>query len=138
MQPNQNNDQALERTGGEFFRFLINGVAASGVHFLVLWICFKALDIGSAGLSNFIASIVGIAASFAGNKYFVFRGHTETFAKQSGKFVILYALIALLHGGVSLVLTDIYGIDYRIGFIIALILQVTLGFVGSKLFVFNK
>lgn len=122
----------------EFLRFVGNGIFASGVHFLILWICYMVLSLGSAGLSNFIASLVGISISFLGNKYFVFKKHADSFVLQSSKFILLYALIALLHGFVSFIVTDIYNVDYRMSFLIALFLQLVLGYIGNKLFVFTR
>ena len=122
----------------ELMRFVINGVFASFIHFLVLWFFLKVLNFNSAAVSNIIASIFGIMASFLGNRYFVFIGHTEAFFTQLSKFSGLYVAIAVLHGISAYIITDIYSIDYRIGFIFALFVQVILGYLGSKYLVFLK
>lgn len=122
----------------EPIRFIINGGVATAVHFLVLWVCLKIFLLDSAGFSNLIASVFGIIMSFLGNRYFVFRRFEQSIIQQFSKFSGIYCLIALLNGLLLFIITDYYGIDFRIGFIISVIVQVILGYLGSKFLVFFK
>ena len=122
----------------EAIRFVVNGLVATGVHFALLTIGIDVLHIPLAALANFLAAVGGITVSFLGNRYFVFRGHTRPILVQATSFVGLYALFALMHAGVLFVLTDLSGIDFRIGFVIATALQVVLSYLGNRKLVFSK
>ena len=121
----------------KLFRFSVNGTAAALIHFLVLWLSIEVLEIPSAGLANLVAAAVGITVSFLGCRYYVFHGHAEGILTQAVKFGTLYAAIALLHGAVLYLWSDMAGLDYKIGFAIALILQVVLSYLGNKNLVFH-
>jgi putative flippase GtrA len=118
-------------------RYLINGVTAACVHFLLLFIYLEHLGIPSAGLANLLAAIGGVTVSFLGSRYFVFRAHHLPMLGQAWRFFVLYGLIALLHGSVLFAWTDLGGRDYRIGFLIATGLQVILSYLGNKFLVFR-
>lgn len=122
----------------ELFRYVVNGLFATAVHYAVLNFNIHVLGFASAGLANGVASIFGITASFIGNRYFVFRGgRTASCAPQAVRFVVLYVAIALLHTGVMWLWADYLGFDYRVGFLIATGLQFLLSFIGNKLLVFK-
>ena len=121
----------------EIIRYIINGLLATGVHFSVLTINLQIYDMQSAGLANLIAAIFGITSSFIGSRYFVFKNHQEPIHNQAIKFGMLYATIACLHGAVLYGWTDVYKFDYRIGFMIATVLQVVMSYWGNKILVFK-
>jgi putative flippase GtrA len=100
--------------------------------------CIELVGVPSAGLASLVASMFGIAASFIGNRYFVFRSYTTGLRSQAARFVVLYTAIACLHAGLLFVWSDLWGLDYRIGFLLALAIQVVLGFWGNKSLVFAK
>ena len=118
-------------------RYIVNGVVATAVHYAVLRFNLGVLHIPSAGLANLIAAGFGIMSSFLGSRYFVFRAHAGSFLHQFAKFGVLYASIALLHGCVLWIWTDINHLDFRIGFLLATALQVALSFWGNKVLVFR-
>lgn len=118
-------------------RYLINGLAATGIHFLVLTFNLKVLGWSSAGLSNLVAAVFGIAASFLGSRYFVFNHSTESLGAQLYRFILLYVAIALLHGALLYVWVDVYMLSYVIGFVIATFMQVACSYLGNKLMVFK-
>lgn len=124
-------------TVSEIFRYAANGVVATAAHYAALTFNLQVLDIGSAGTANFLAAIVGIVISFFGSRYFVFRQIDESILTQAAKFGGLYAAIAVLHGGVLFAWTDVMGMDYRIGFLMATVLQVSLSYLGNKFLVFK-
>lgn len=121
----------------ETVRYAINGGLSTVVHYLALSVGIDIVGIPSASAANLLAAMIGIATSFVGSKYYVFRRHSEPFHGQAAKFVTLYGFIAMMHGVVLALVTDIGGLDYRIGFVLATALQVTLSYAGNQRFVFK-
>lgn len=126
------------RPDGEFPRYIGNGLVATGVHFGVLSAALEWLHLPSAGAANLIAAACGIAVSFVGSRYFVFRGQQEPALRQAARFLLLYAAIACGHAAVLFVWTDLAGLDYRWGFLIATGLQVASSYWGNKVLVFKR
>lgn len=122
----------------EIIRYIINGLVATLVHFLVLTFNVEWVGIQSAGVSNFLAALFGITASYLGSRYYVFRKHDVPIFGQASLFVFLYGLIAAVHGLILLVWTDLYGNDYRIGFVIATFFQALMSYLGNKYLVFSE
>lgn len=123
----------------ELVRFVVNGLVATAVHFAVLTVNLKVLGFGSAGVANLVAAVFGIATSFLGNRFYVFAGSAQqAWGPQVVKFSGLYALTALLHGLILWAWTDRLGLDYRIGFVIATGMQVSLSYLGNKFLVFKS
>ena len=122
----------------QLLRYTVNGLVATIVHFAVLHVNLNIVGIASASVANFIAAFFGIATSFAGSRYYVFHTYQNTIWQQLTKFSGLYAAIALLHGVVIYVWTDLYERDYRSGFVIATVMQVIGSYWGNKIWVFKK
>lgn len=122
----------------EIVRYILNGLIATALHYLVLSVNLQFFEMRSAGLANMVAAVFGISCSFLGSRYFVFRNHEGGLLQQARGFLLLYGLIACLHGLVLLVWTDIFSLDYRLGFLIATAMQVSVSYLGNKLVVFKK
>ena len=122
---------------GQLCRFVINGVVATAVHYAVLRFNIEVLQIPLASVANAIAAVFGIAVSFVGSRYFVFRGSQGSAAQQGVFFVCVYAAIALLHAMVMYVWADWFGGDYTIGFLLATCLQTVFSFLANKFLVFK-
>lgn len=121
----------------EIVRYIINGLVATLVHYSILILNIEVLQIESAGIANIIAALFGITTSFIGSRYYVYQNHTETVMFHLSKFLMLYGFIALLHGSVLFVWTDIYGLSYHTGFIVATFIQMLLSYLGNKILVFK-
>ena len=119
------------------FRYFVNGIFATTVHYTILVLNIEVVALESAAFSNLIAVFFGIITSFLGSRYYVFQSIDEPALRQAKKFIGLYGVIALLHWSLMLVWVDWNGMDYRIGFLIATLLQVTLSYFGNKYLVFN-
>lgn len=119
-------------------RYIINGVIATLVNYLVLNFNMLVLDMKSAGVANFIGAIFGISASFIGSRYFVYRNHTNSVQSQVLRFLLLYGFIAALAGLVMYVWSDLYGLNYQIGFIVATFVQMLFSYFGNKVLVFKN
>jgi putative flippase GtrA len=120
----------------EKFRYVINGAVATLVHYLVLRTAIDGFSLGSAGLANLLGSAAGIAASYAGNRHFVYRQIHAPMLTQGAKFLLLYAALALMHGGVMFLWTDRLGLNYQLGFVLTVSIQVVIGYLGNKYLVF--
>lgn len=128
---------SLEPRTAEVVRFVINGLIASAVHYAALSFNLRVLEMSSAGLANFFAAWFGIAASFIGSRFFVFRNREEAMAQQAIRFLASYAAIACLHGLLLYAWTDRLHLDYTVGLILAAMMQAVLSYLGNKLLVFK-
>ena len=72
------------------FRYILNGLFATSIHYIALTINIEIYDMKSAGIANFIAAIFGISVSFLGNRYYVFRSRNKPLVYQSIMFFGLY------------------------------------------------
>lgn len=127
----------LKSKTNQFVRYVLNGIAATAVHYGLLSYNLNVVHFQSAGLASFVASIVTISMSFIGNRYFVFNKTCGPLLIQALKFIGLYGSLAILHGLVLFLWTDWLGFDFRIGFLIATTIQLSLSYLGNKKIVFN-
>lgn len=128
-------DARAER--GQLARYAINGVVATLVHYGALSLLIEVARLPSAGLANGIAAMFGIAASFVGSRYFVFRAGHAPIVGQALRFGLLYGAIALLHAATLWLWTDVAGLDYRLGFLVATALQFACSYAGNRFLVFR-
>ena len=119
------------------FRYIVNGLAATAVHFTVLTFNLKVLGFSSAGLANLVAAVFGITASFAGSRVYVFQGSAQPLLRLVYRFILLYAAIALLHGALLYGWTDVMALNYIAGFGVATVMQVIFSYWGNKVLVFK-
>lgn len=122
---------------GQLLRYIVNGLVATAVHYSILRLNLEVLEVPSAGAANAIAAVFGIAVSFLGNRYFVFRSAGAGLARQGMLFAVSYGFIALLHGLILYLWTDVGGFDYNVGFLMATVLQVACSFLINKFMVFR-
>lgn len=127
----------MKPQAAELFRYLINGLFATVVHYCVLTANIKILGFDSSGLANFIAAFFGIITSFLGSRYFVFKRTADSMMQQAMKFGSMYGSVAVLHGLFLWAWTDWQGFDYRAGFLIATAIQVSLSYLGNKFYIFK-
>ncbi len=129
--------EASDALGGQLVRYLINGVVATVVHYAVLRFNIEVLHVPYAGLANAIAAVFGIAVSFLGSRYFVFRAVQEGIYRQGALFLLVYGCIAILHGLFLYFWSDRLGFDYSIGFLLATGMQMVISFIANKFMVFR-
>lgn len=121
----------------QFARHILNGLFATVVHFAVLSFNLFVLQFDSAGLANLIAALFGASASFVGSRHYVFRAADGHAIRQAVIFAALYGSIAVMHGAILYLWTDLHGFDYRVGFIVATAAQVVISYFGNKYWVFK-
>jgi putative flippase GtrA len=122
----------------EIFRYGLNGLIATGVHYLVLYSCIEIYKFDLIGLANFCASLVGISISFFGNRYLVFKNNNQKISTQFIKFISIFSVVAFLHGCFLYVWSDIFENNYNYGFAIAVAIQFILGYFASKYIIFRR
>eukprot|EP01037_Dinobryon_pediforme_P017524 gene17524-17724_t len=127
----------LVRERSQPIRYLINGLFATAIHYGCLTIELSQFGVRSAGLANFFAAILGIATSFLGSRYFVFREFSETLMNQIARFAIVYGVLACIHAVLLFAWTDMIGLNYSIGFMIGICVQVVASYFGNKYLVFR-
>lgn len=123
---------------GQLARYIVNGLSATAVHYLVLTFNLEVANFPSAGLANLVAAAAGITTSFIGSRYFVFRQLNQPINTQAMKFIGLYGAIALLHSLILLLWTDWLKFDYKAGFIVAIAVQIFVSYYGNKFLVFKS
>jgi len=121
----------------EPIRYILNGLLATAVHYGVLLTNVQLFNMQSIGLANLIAALFGITISFIGSRYFVFKNQKELIIRQAVKFGSLYTLIAVFHGLILFIWSDIFNFDFRIGFVIATAFQVFITYFGNRKLVFK-
>jgi len=118
-------------------RFFLNGLLASGVHYLVLFLSINVFHLESAGMANLFSALFGTITSFFGNRYFVFSAQKYNIWRQFRKFSFFYGILILVQGFILLVWTDIYGFQYQTGFVIGVVIQTFLSYFLNKFLVFR-
>lgn len=118
-------------------RFAINGLVATAAHFSTLVILIEMVGLPSAGLSNGLASVVGIAVSYYGNRSYVFRSSAPSRVTLP-RFIAVYAVVALIHGLGLAIWTDLMGLPYQLGFLFVTALSLLVTFAANRLFVFRE
>jgi putative flippase GtrA len=121
----------------QFFIFIINGLAATIVHLLLLIIFTEIFKIDSIVVSNAAAGLFAIMVSFFGNRRFVFKSKSTDVYSQIFKFLILYLSILTLHTLLMTFLTVNLNLDYRISFVIVSANMALASFFMNKLIVFK-
>ena len=122
----------------QFARFALNGFMATAVHFGSLTILVELLHFQSKGIANGFAAVVGIAASYLGNRIFVFHASAGKLGRQLPRFIALYAVLALLSGLLMGIWSDMLEYDYRLGFLLVSGVQLVASFTGNRLLVFKE
>ncbi len=127
-----------ERTNfKEIYLFLTNGIIATVTHFIILFVFVENNLFSYVSFSYFFAAIISISISFLGNKYFVFQ-NKNNFVGDLLRFFLLYIVLLILNSVIIYILCDVIDIDYKVGFIIALVFQTIFSYLGLKFFVFLK
>jgi putative flippase GtrA len=120
-----------------FSRYLINGVVATLVHFLALTVNVEVVHFRLVGNANLVAALIASAVAFFGNRFYVFQKSEESMLSQAIKFGGLYVSLACLHGLVLFMWSDFYQLDYRVGFVLVILIQLVIGYFGNKHLVFK-
>ena len=115
---------------------MVNGLAATAAHYLALVVLVDGAGLGAVWVANTLATGVGIAVSYLGNRSFVFRS-TAAHGRALPRFLASYGGVFLLHGAGMAAWADWAGLNYSIGFVILTGLSATATFLLNRSFVFR-
>jgi putative flippase GtrA len=118
------------------WRFLVSGLVATGVHFIILTLLIEMAHVRSAGIANGCAAVVGIATSYLGARFYVF-GSDLPVVQTLPRFLVTTAAVACLHTLIVAVWTDVWRLPYVIGFLIATGASTVLNFLANRFIVFS-
>ena len=118
-------------------RFILNGLIATSIHFLILYLCVNFFRLDYYGVSNLMGAIFGTAYSFLGNKYYVFRNSNNNILIQTSQFITLYSFMAINHGAFLYFWSDLCNYNYLIGFILITTINTVLSFFVNKYKIFK-
>jgi len=121
-----------------FARFVVNGLLATAIHFGALTFLVEVVQLQSKGIANIFAALAGIAASFIGNRLFVFPDSNDSVGRQLSRFVALYMALAMLNGLLMGLWSDVLDYDYRLGFVLVSCVQLVASFLGNRILVFKE
>ena len=120
----------------QIFKFLISGLIASGINFLVyisLYLFFKKLFIASFG-----GYFIGILFSYALAKIWVFQNKSrQNLLKSFPTFCLIYFLGAIEMSFVIVFLNQFLG-NYRIAWLFGAFIGALNNYLGVKYFLFGK
>jgi len=122
----------------EAFKFTLNGLFSTFVHYSFLFINIELLGISNIIISNLIAGVLATVYSFIGNRSFVFKRYNEKIHIQFYNFIVLYAILILLHTICMYIMVDMLFVKYQVSFIIVAPIIAILSFVVNNLIVFKK
>lgn len=122
--------------GWEIVRFAITGVLATVTHYLVLW-----AGVEQAGMSpvpaNGLAFCTAVGVTYAGQSLWVFRVETHGWA-QLRKFLVTALAGLAANMGLMALLNRGLGLDYRVAFLVILVVVPAGTFVANKYWVFAR
>ncbi|MEM7774307.1 MAG: GtrA family protein [Pseudomonadota bacterium] len=118
-------------------RYVINGLLATLAHYGAFATLVFVIGFTSAALANSVGALFGIAVSFLGNRYFVFRSTGYSWHQQCARFSFVYLALGALHVIIVWLLADRYGLDKTLAFATATAVQAISSFSINKFWVFK-
>lgn len=130
------NYRLVKKNNLQLFKFLVSGVIASGVNFLVyssLYLIFRKLVIASFG-----GYFIGILFSYALAKIWVFQNKSrQNLLKSFPTFCLIYFLGAIEMSFVIVFLNQFLS-NYRIAWLFGAFIGALNNYLGVKYFLFRK
>lgn len=119
----------------QIFRFIVSGVTATAVHFLVLHSLVKYENIDPVA-ATVLAFSVAFMVSYAFNSFWTFKANKIS-SKSVGKYLLVSISGMLLNALIMAFAVYVYGWSYRVGFLLGAILVPVLTFMSLKFLVFK-
>jgi putative flippase GtrA len=121
---------------GEFLRFIVTGLAATAVNFVVY------LAAHAVGTPLWFASaagyVAGLVISFEVGRLWVFRSDKPRDTTIILRFLAVYAASGVLFTGLTEVLVRGCALDYRLAWFLGTGVVACTNFAGARFFVFQK
>lgn len=127
----------MRRRLGELFRFGIVGALATLTHFMVLVALVEHVYMQPT-LANGAAFLCAVSVTYLGQSVWVFSGHGSINLVKLLRFSVSLAIGFAVNISIMALATEILGLGYRIGFLIACLLVPMLSFIINKLWVFRN
>jgi len=121
----------------QVFKFIINGLIATFVHYMVLYFNMEVIRMTSATLANLIGASFGITVSFFGNRNFVFLSKNKAVHFQAMGFITLQSILIAIQSIILFIWVDLYDHNYQIVFIFAVGISTVLSYTANKLIIFR-
>jgi len=119
------------------FKFIINGLIATFVHYIVLYFNMEIIGMTSATVANLIGASFGITVSFFGNRNFVFLSKNSAIHFQAMGFIILQSILVAMQSIIVYIWVDLYDYNYQIVFIFAVGVSAVLSYTANKIIIFR-
>ena len=117
-------------------RFVVNGLVATAAHYLALVLLVESVGLTIVWVANTMATAVGVAVSYLGNRSYVFRSEAPH-ASALPRFLASYGMIFALHGAGMAAWADWAGLNYSVGFLILTGLSAVATYLLNRSFVFR-
>jgi len=121
---------------GRIGRFILVGLGATAAHYLALAALVDLAGVPSVGLANLAAAAVGIATSYLGNHRVVFASNRRHRSAMP-RFLLSYGVVMGIHGAFLALWSDVWGLDYTVGFVLATGASAVATYLANRLFVFT-
>ncbi len=119
-----------------FGRYLVVGVAATSLHYILLFVLVEACGL-AAPTSAVIGALGGALLAYAGNRQFTFAhsaGHTQALPR----FLAVAATGAAVNGLIVWAGTSQFGLHYMLAQVLATMLVVVLTFQMNRAWTFKR
>lgn len=118
-------------------KYIINGLSATLFHYIILRLLLINFYFEYYATADFIAAFFGICFSYLGNKFFVFKHSSSNHFVQYFIFLIFYFLMMVIHSSIIFIISDIYNVNFNIGFVIATLFQFLFTYYVNKTIIFK-
>lgn len=120
----------------EVLRFGTVGLAATGVHWIVLSLVVEAFGI-SPSPANGLAFLCAVSVTYLGQSLWVFSARSRHNAMQVLRFTFSLALGFVANVGIMALTIHVLGLPYQTGFLLGLVVVPALSFLVNRFWVFN-
>ncbi len=117
--------------------FILNGLAATGTHYVALIALSDGLGVRPVGWANFLAASLGVAVSYVGNHHFVFRSRQRT-GETIWRFLGVYGAMTVAHGLAMYAWADLLSLWKTPGFVLITGATAVGNYVLGKVWVFAQ
>ena len=116
--------------------FIVVGLAATLVHFLMILALVDVLGWMGPTAATGIGSVIGISVSYLGNHRFVFNAQGQH-AHYALRFVFTYLVVTGIHTSLMYLFTEFWGLRYEWGFVTATVISAATTFLANRYLVFK-
>lgn len=126
----------MRSRAGEVIRFGIVGVLATLTYFLILSALVEYAGINPTS-ANGAAFLCAVCVTYLGQSLWVFGGRNRPVLGNMFRFSVSLTITLSANVAIMAMATQVFGLGYRIGFLIACLVIPVLSFFINKLWVFS-